>query len=219
MTKHSILEGATGGDPPTGGDPLVRLLAAADCDAATRRRGDAAAVGKLETFEAMIRRWNPRCGLVSRRDARRLRERHTLDSLALLPWWRGRLVDVGTGAGLPGVPLAIARPECPVVLVERSERKGRFLRQVLIDLKLTNVELALVDAPRYRPPVLFDTATARAMAPPTVTWNLLRPLLKLGGAALIQSREPLHATRFHAGAIAEIAQTGAASWVTVVRPT
>ena len=213
MTKHSTLEGATGGDP------LVRLLAAADCDAATRRRGDAAAVGKLETFEAMIQRWNPRCGLVSRRDARRLRERHTLDSLALLPWWRGRLVDVGTGAGLPGVPLAIARPECPVVLVERSERKGRFLRQVLIDLKLTNVELALVDAPRYRPPVLFDTATARAMAPPTVTWNLLRPLLKLGGAALIQSREPLHATRFHAGAIAEIAQTGAASWVTVVRPT
>lgn len=172
---------------------------------------------KLAAFEALVRRWNPRHGLVSRRDAGRLRERHTLDSLTLLPWWSGSLADVGSGAGFPGVPLAIARPESRVVLVERSRRKSRFLRQVVIDLELDNVEVVALDAARYRPAALFDTVAARAVAAPAAAWRLMRGLLAPGtGVALLQSREPLAATLFEDGEVRQAERDGI-GWVTAVR--
>ena len=191
-------------------DALSRLLAA--------ELGDAAevAVERLIAFEAMVKHWNRYAGLVSRRDIGRLRGRHINESLALLRWWRGRLVDVGTGAGLPGIPLAIARPSTPVVLIERSTRKGRFLRQVLIDLALDNVELVVADAGDYRPAHRFDTVTARALAPPPVAWRLARPLLAAGAVALIQSRAALEAEVFEAGRIVESTRASEAHWVTVV---
>ena len=108
--------------PPCAAAPdaaLARLLEEREVDVQL-------VAAKLDAFEALLRRWNTRFNLVSRRDAARLRERHVLDSLALLPWWAGTLADLGTGAGFPGMPLAIARPDRQVVLVERSERKGRF---------------------------------------------------------------------------------------------
>lgn len=197
----------TSGSRPDGG--LLRLLAAAPGDARV-------AVERLIAFEAMVKRWNRYGGLVSKRDVGRLRTRHIEESLALLPWWRGRLADVGTGAGLPGVPLAIARPAAPVVLIERSERKGRFLRQVLIDLALDNVTLVVADAASYRPERRFDTVVARALAPPPTAWRLVRPLLATGALALFQSRAPLDSEAFEAGRIVECAQAGAAHWVTAV---
>ena len=172
---------------------------------------------KLAAFEALIRKWNPYCRLVSKGDVRRLRERHILDSLALLPCWQGRLVDLGTGAGLPGVPLAIARPDAPVTLVERSERKSRFLRQAIIDLKLGNVELVVADAASYLAERLFDTATARALAPPPKAWNLMRRLLAANGVGLLQSREPLAGAGLDGGEIADSVCVGRESWIAVVR--
>ena len=172
---------------------------------------------KLRAFEALIRKWNRYCGLVSKGDLRRLRERHICDSLALLPWCQGRLLDLGTGAGLPGVPLAIARPETPVLLVERSERKSRFLRQVLIELELCNVELAVADAAGYHAERPFDTVTARALAPPPAAWQLMRPFLAADGVGLLQSREPLDGVRLAGGEIVESMDVGRDNWVAVVR--
>lgn len=172
---------------------------------------------KLREFEALIRKWNRYCGLVSKGDLRRLRERHIWDSLALLPWCQGRLLDLGTGAGLPGVPLAIARPETPVLLVERSERKSRFLRQVLIELELRNVELAVADAATYQAEEPFDTVVARALAPPPAAWQLMRRFLAADGVGLLQSREPLDGVRLAGGEIVESMDVGRDSWVAVVR--
>ena len=194
-------------------DSLARLL---------ERRGveSGRAVEALERYERLIRRWNARGNLVSRRDLDRLRDRHVLDSLGLLPWWRGSLADVGSGAGFPGVPLAIARPESPVTLVERSERKARFLQQVVIELALPNVEV--IEADVGQPPAsgsldgrVFDTVTARAVAPPAATWRLLRGLLAPAGVALLQSGEPLEACLFDGGEIRTCERAGQ-TWVTVV---
>ena len=172
---------------------------------------------KLRAFEALIRKWNRYCRLVSNGDLRRLRERHIRDSLALLPWCRGRLLDLGTGAGLPGVPLAIARPETPVLLVERSVRKSRFLRQVIIDLALRNVQLAVADAATYQAEEPFDTVVARALAPPPAAWQLMRRFLAVDGVGLLQSREPLDGTPLAGGETVDSAEVGRDSWVAVVR--
>lgn len=177
-------------------------------------------VEALEAYERLTRRWNARGNLVSRGDLERLRDRHTLDSLALLPWWRGSLADVGSGAGLPGVPLAIARPESSVTLIERSERKVRFLRQVVIDLSLTNVEVVSADVGRHQghgslDGRVFDTVTARAVAAPAATWKLLRGLLGREGVALFQSSNPLDAAFFEGGGIRASERAGR-GWVTLV---
>ena len=170
---------------------------------------------KLDAFEALVRRWNRYGGLVAKGDLGRLRERHTLDSLAFLPWWRGRLADVGAGAGFPGVPLAIARPAAPVALIERSERKSRFLRQALIDLPLGNVELVVADAAHYRS-ARFETVVARAVAPPPAAWRLVRPLLAPGGWGLLQSRERLGEALFAGGRVVASKPAGKDNWITAV---
>lgn len=178
------------------------------------------AVEALEHYERLIRRWNIRGNLVSRRDLDRLRDRHVLESLSLLPWWHGSLADVGSGAGFPGVPMAIARPESPVTLVERSERKARFLQHVIIELALPNVEVIEADVgqPLASGPLdgrVFDTVTARAVAPPSATWRLLRGLLAPTGVALLQSGEALDGCLFDGGEIRLGERTGK-TWVTVV---
>ena len=173
---------------------------------------------KLAAFEALIQRWNARSNLVARGDIAYLRERHTADSLALLPWIAGRLADVGAGAGLPGIPFAIARPGVPVVLIERSTRKCAFLRHAAVELDLPNVEVEARDASRYAVPDAFDTVTVRAVAPPAQAWDLVRHLLKPSGSALLQSGSRLAPSMFDGG---EIVDEGAAGhgWVTVVRGT
>ena len=170
---------------------------------------------KLDAFEALLRRWNTRYNLVSRFDAARLRERHVLDSMALLPWWSGTLADIGSGAGFPGVPLAIARPDARVALIERSERKGIFLRQAAIDLELGNVEVVIADASRYRPPALFDTIAVRAVAKPAVAWDLARRLLGADGRVLVQSYQPLAEATFPNGVVRASERAGV-GWVTAV---
>lgn len=178
-------------------------------------RGPIAA--KLGAFEALLKRWNRRFNLVARGDEPRLRERHVLDSLALLPWWKGTLADIGSGAGFPGLPLAIARPCSTVVLIERSERKCRFLRQALIDLELANVQLVNSDVVDYRPGKLFDTVTVRAVAPPEQAWQLAHPLAAPGtGTVLLQMRTELPALALKGGVTGEVERCGV-GWLMPVR--
>lgn len=169
----------------------------------------------LARYAALVRKWGAAHNLVGRNDLPRLEERHVLDSLALLPWCGSRLADVGSGAGFPGVPLAVARPGMKVVLIERSAFKGRFLRQVAIELALANVEVRIADA-RDVEAGGFDTVTARAVAPPPLAWALARRLLDPGGQALLQLRRRPEPADFAGGEVVESARCGRGH-VTVVR--
>jgi len=141
---------------------------------------------KLVDLAAMIRRWNRVMNLVSRHDVGRLLPRHLLDSLAFAPHLSGDVVgDLGSGAGLPGLPLAIAVPQARFCLIERSEKRCRFLRQAAIDLALSNVEVVTEDLTRFRPVAPFDTVVVRALAEPAAAWRMARPLLGARGRAVL----------------------------------
>jgi 16S rRNA (guanine527-N7)-methyltransferase len=103
--------------------------------------------------------------LTAIRQPGRLVSHHLLDSLVVLPYLRGpTLVDVGTGAGLPGIPSAIARPGWQVVLMDSNHKKGAFLRQAVIELGLNNAQVALTRAEEWRPPQLVGGAVSRAFS-------------------------------------------------------
>ena len=157
---------------------------------------------RLDAFSELVRRWNRAYSLVSRRDADRLETRHIADSLSLLPWIQGaRLADVGSGAGFPGIPLAIAEPQWFVTLVERSEKKARFLRQALIELDIDNAEVVPEDVRDFEPDSPFDAVTVRAVAQPTTAWEMTRHLLRPRGCALLQSSSSLAGLAFAGGRI------------------
>lgn len=140
-----------------------------------------------------MRHWNEACSLVSRGDIARLEDRHLLDSVSLLSFTEGRprLLDIGSGGGFPGMVLAIGRPEMEVVLIERSQKKARFLQQVVYELKLGSVEVLARDVQSYEPGKLFGTVTARAVANPIRAWSLARPFLDKGGRFLLQTTKPI----------------------------
>jgi len=119
----------------------------------------------LARFLELLRKWNRAQNLTAVTDPADMVARHVLDSLAGLPWVRGeRVLDVGSGAGLPGIPLAIARPGWQLVLLDSRGKRIEFLRYVKQDLGLDNIELAGVRFENYPPDRKFDTLTARAFA-------------------------------------------------------
>jgi 16S rRNA (guanine527-N7)-methyltransferase len=148
-------------------------------------------VDRLAGFGELLVRWNATFNLVSKADIPRLVPRHLLDSLSLTPFLTGnRVLDVGSGAGLPGLPLAIAVPERRVVLLDRSERKLRFARQAIIELALTNVEVRVASIETFDPGEDFDVIVARAVCEPARLWTASARLLAPGGRALILCRDP-----------------------------
>ena len=153
---------------------------------------DADARACLDAFGDLLRRWNRVYNLVSRHDIRHLETKHIQDSLTLAPHVRGtRLADAGSGAGFPGIPLAIAHSAWSVTLIERSATKARFLRQALIELGLENATVVEADVRAFRPPGLFDTVTARAFAKPPLAWQAVRHLVRPDGVVLLQTGAPL----------------------------
>lgn len=148
-------------------------------------------IENLVRFAALLRRWNSAFNLVSRRDVPRLAARHLLDALSLAPMIIGRRVlDLGTGAGLPGIPLAIARPDVEFTLLDRSERRIRFVRQATLELSLENVDAVSADYADFRPGTLFDTVVSRAVAKPAALWRDAATLLASDGIALFQVGAP-----------------------------
>lgn len=122
-------------------------------------------VDRLIGYVALLARWNAAYNLTAVREPADMVPRHLLDSLAILPWVRGpRLLDVGTGPGLPGIPLAVADPTLRVTLLDANGKKVRFCRQAVIELGLGNAEVVQARAEDYRPPEGFATITARAVA-------------------------------------------------------
>ena len=125
---------------------------------------------KLVHYIQLIARWNKTFNLTAIRDVEDMVSRHLLDSLAVQPYIEGNTVlDIGSGAGLPGIPLAITSPQKRFVLIDSNGKKTRFLTQAKIDLKLDNVEVINQRVEDYFPEkdghrIYFDVITARAYA-------------------------------------------------------
>ena len=140
------------------------------------------AIGRLARYLELIERWNRVYNLTAITDPAEMVPKHLLDSLAALPRLEGaKLADVGSGAGLPGIPIAIMRPALPVVLVESSGKKARFLRTAQRELGLANVTVAETRIERWRPDAAPEAVIARALAPLPELCALVRPWLPPGG--------------------------------------
>ncbi len=111
-----------------------------------------------------LQEWNGRFNLTAIRDPRDMVVKHLLDSLSVQPWLHGRrIADVGTGAGFPGLPLAVVNPERHFTLIESTGKKARFVAHAAAALGLANVEVANLRAEAYRPRRPFDTVMCRAV--------------------------------------------------------
>jgi len=120
---------------------------------------------RLIEYLGLLIHWNKAFNLTAIRHPEEMVSKHLLDSLAVLPFvGKGRVVDVGSGAGLPGIPLALAKPDVAFVLVDSNGKKTRFLEQVRIVMGLNNVEIVNQRIEDYRPDIYFDTVIARAYA-------------------------------------------------------
>lgn len=142
---------------------------------------DAALAGPLLAYLALLDRWNRTYNLTAIRDPRAMVTLHLLDSLAMQPYVAGAasLADLGTGPGLPGIPLAIASPDLQVTLVESNGKKARFLREAVRQLRLGNARVAESRAEALDEPGAHAAITARALATlpdiVTVGGHLLAP--------------------------------------------
>jgi 16S rRNA (guanine527-N7)-methyltransferase len=139
----------------------------------------------LGQFEELLRTRAIPVGIVSSSDAARIMERHILDSLRAVRCLRPsdrELVDVGAGAGLPGIPVAVAEPERHVILVEAHARRAAFLELAVENLGLVNVDIRMARAEATE--LQADVCFARALAPPERAWQLTEHLLGPGGRLL-----------------------------------
>jgi 16S rRNA (guanine527-N7)-methyltransferase len=122
---------------------------------------------QLLAYQALMIKWNRTYNLTAIRDPEEMLVHHLLDSLVvapLLPHGSMTLADVGSGGGLPGIPLAIARPEIQVTLIETSSKKSAFQQQVKIELGLSNVSVYSGRVEDYKPKNSFDIVISRAFA-------------------------------------------------------
>ena len=140
------------------------------------------AEAKLLAYLALLDKWNRVYNLTAVRDAERMVSHHLLDSLAAVPFFQGRAVlDVGSGGGLPGIPLAIARPELQVTLIDSIAKKTAFLLQAKAELGLKNLNVVTGRVEDFRPESGFDVVTSRAFSDLREFVTLTRHLLKPGG--------------------------------------
>ncbi len=139
----------------------------------------------LMEYVTELMNWNRIYNLTSVRKPTDIITRHILDSLSIIEHLSGdRVLDVGTGAGLPGIPLAIACPEREFVLLDSSSKKLRFVQQTLGILKLDNVRLENVRVDDYRPETLFDTTICRAFSDLPDYYRYAEPLCNRDGSML-----------------------------------
>lgn len=146
---------------------------------------DEAQLARLVAHLDLLDDWNSRMNLTAIRDRPSQLTKHLLDSLTVLPYLHGeRIADVGSGAGFPGIPLAIVEPGRHFTLIESTGKKCRFLEHVREALQLSNVEVAQARAESYKPEVRFDTVIARAVGPIADLVRVAGPLVVGGGRLL-----------------------------------
>lgn len=128
----------------------------------------------------LLHRWNRVTNLTAVRDPQEMVLQHILDSLSILPYLRGeRFIDIGSGAGLPGIPLAIIQPEKEFYLLDSNNKKTRFLNQVMLELGLKNVTVIHARCEQWHPEKCFNGVITRAFSSlknmVTTTQHLLCP--------------------------------------------
>ncbi len=137
---------------------------------------------KLLDYLALLQKWNKVYNLTAIRNPEQMVSHHLLDSLAVLPYlWPGRWLDVGCGAGLPGVVLALMRPEWAFTLLDSNSKKTSFVQQAVIELGLRNVSVCCARAEGWQPEEKFDGIISRAFAGMTDFTALTRHLLAKEG--------------------------------------
>jgi 16S rRNA (guanine527-N7)-methyltransferase len=140
----------------------------------------------LLAYLEMIQKWSKAYNLVGTSKAGELIQKHLLDSLSIIPHIKLEpVLDVGSGAGLPGIPLAICLPDISFTLLDSNGKKARFMRQVVMDLKLTNVEIVQIRVENYQPNVAPKTVLARAFAPLEKALDMLTAVCETQGQVQI----------------------------------
>ena len=144
------------------GDPLkARLVAGAQELGIALDAVQAAALMRLLTE---LREWNTRFNLTAIREPVDMVDKHLLDSLSIQPYLHGRrIADSGTGAGFPGLPLAVVNPRRQFTLIEATGKKVQFVRHAIEALRIENVEIVQARAETWRPRAPFDSVIARAL--------------------------------------------------------
>jgi 16S rRNA (guanine527-N7)-methyltransferase len=164
-------------DGPAGGARVDLDAALAALDVAL----PADAGGRLRAYLTLLAKWNRVYNLTAVREPERMVTHHLLDSLAVLPLLAGgpgtRVLDIGTGAGLPGIPLAIARPKWALTLIDANQKKASFVQQAISELGLRNAVAQAIRAEALPPGVGFDLVISRAFAELAAFVAVARPLL------------------------------------------
>jgi 16S rRNA (guanine527-N7)-methyltransferase len=154
-------------------------------------------ISAFERYEEELLDWNERFNLTAIRDSESIRAKHFLDSLSCILAWRENppacLIDIGTGAGFPGIPLKILQPSLQLALVESVGKKAEFCRHLSTALGLENVEVLQTRAEEIgqlaKHREHYDWAVARAVANLPILVEFLLPLVHVGGSILAQKGE------------------------------
>lgn len=120
---------------------------------------------KLLDYLALLRKWNKVYNLTAIRDEHQMVSNHLLDSLAVMPYlWAGRWLDVGCGAGLPGIVLAVMQPSWRFTLLDSNSKKTSFVQQAIIELELHNASVHCARVEDWKPAEKFDGIISRAFS-------------------------------------------------------
>ena len=141
-------------------------------------------ISKFEKYRDILLEWNEKFNLTAITDKDEIEEKHFIDSLFLdkyIPLENKTLLDVGSGAGFPGIPLAIAHPNLKVTLIESNGKKITFLKEAVKQLGLDNVEVVQSRIEEFAKRESFDIVTARAVKELNILLELTIPFAKVGG--------------------------------------
>ncbi|MGF1642851.1 MAG: 16S rRNA (guanine(527)-N(7))-methyltransferase RsmG [Thiotrichales bacterium] len=145
-------------------DPVWRARMREGLQALASTWGDAQIDAAIRYLDLM-QRWNAAFNLTAITEPRQMLVQHLFDSLAIAPFVTGpATLDIGTGAGLPGIPLALNAPDADFTLLDSNGKKIRFIRQAVIELRLTNVTIVHTRVADYQPTTAFDCIVSRAYA-------------------------------------------------------
>ena len=126
---------------------------------------DSETQARLLSYVALMQKWNKVYNLTAVRDPQKMVTQHLLDSLAVWPHIAGRrIIDVGTGPGLPGIPLALANPALEVALLDSNHKKTTFLRQACLELGLNNTTVVCERVEAWRPEEKYEVVISRAFS-------------------------------------------------------
>ena len=166
---------------------------------------------QFEVLQDELLQWNKKINLTAIRDKKGIQEKHFFDSLTCFMGfeeWPASLIDVGSGAGFPGLPVKIVIPEMRLTLVESVDKKANFCRRIVERLELTDVTVLskrveeVAHMPQHRE--AYDIAIARAVAPAPTLAEYLLPLVKVGGRALMQKGTRVPMEILEAGKIVDL---------------